>query len=46
MIAKIIWKDLKYKMVDFYSNRPGHDFRYELNEDKMKKKLMNITSWI
>jgi dTDP-glucose 4,6-dehydratase len=35
MIADIIGKELKYKMVDFHSSRPGHDLRYALDGDKM-----------
>ena len=37
MIAKCQNKDLKYKMVDFHSSRPGHDLRYSLSGEKMKK---------
>ena len=36
MVAKIIDKPLKYKMVDFHSNRPGHDLRYALDGQKLK----------
>ena len=40
-LAKIIatsqGKELKYKMVDFHSSRPGHDLRYSLSGEKMKK---------
>ena len=28
-------KELKYKMVDFHSDRPGHDLRYGLDGSKM-----------
>ena len=35
-IAKVQNKDLKYKMVDFHSSRPGHDLRYALDGTKMK----------
>jgi len=41
-IAQIIGKELKYKMVDFHSSRPGHDLRYALNGDKMKSMGWNI----
>lgn len=34
-IAKVIGKDLKYKLVDFHSSRPGHDLRYALDGSKM-----------
>ena len=36
-IAKTQGKDLKYEMVDFHSQRPGHDLRYSLDGSKMKK---------
>ena len=36
-IAKVQKKDLKYEMVDFHSQRPGHDLRYALNGNKMKE---------
>ena len=35
-IAKCQNKDLKYDMVDFHSQRPGHDLRYALDGTKMK----------
>lgn len=34
-IAKIQGKELKYNMVDFHSQRPGHDLRYALDGTKM-----------
>ena len=37
LISKIIGKPLNYEMVDFHSDRPGHDLRYGLNDEKMKK---------
>jgi len=36
-IAKVQRKELKYEMVDFHSQRPGHDLRYSLDGTKMKK---------
>jgi dTDP-glucose 4,6-dehydratase len=36
-IAKTIGKELKYEMTDFHSSRPGHDLRYALNGEKLKK---------
>tara|TARA_Y100001970_G_scaffold293827_1_gene443605 strand:- start:40239 stop:41264 length:1026 start_codon:yes stop_codon:yes gene_type:complete len=36
-IAEVQNKDLKYKMVDFHSSRPGHDLRYALDGTKMKE---------
>ena len=54
-IAKIQNKELKYKMVDFHSQRPGHDLRYSLDGSKMKnmgwvpssayKKLEQVIDW-
>lgn len=35
MIADIEGKPLRYKMVDFHSDRPGHDLRYALCGDKL-----------
>ena len=35
-IAKAIGKPLKYEMIDFHGERPGHDLRYSLSGDKMK----------
>jgi len=37
IIAEAQGKELKYDMVDFHSSRPGHDLRYALDGDKMKK---------
>ncbi len=37
IIADSQKKELKYKMVDFHSSRPGHDLRYSLSGEKMKK---------
>jgi dTDP-glucose 4,6-dehydratase len=34
-IAKCQNKELKYEMVDFHSQRPGHDLRYALDGSKM-----------
>ena len=36
-IAKVQSKSLNYDMVDFHSQRPGHDLRYSLDGQKMKK---------
>jgi dTDP-glucose 4,6-dehydratase len=35
MIAKFMDKPLDYEMVDFHSNRPGHDLRYGLDGSKL-----------
>jgi dTDP-glucose 4,6-dehydratase len=37
LIAKFADRPLKYKMVDFHSDRPGHDLRYGLDGTKMTK---------
>lgn len=37
LIANFMGKELKYKMVDFHSDRPGHDLRYGLSGEKMDK---------
>ena len=37
IIANCQEKKLNYEMVDFHSSRPGHDLRYSLSGDKMKK---------
>lgn len=36
MIADLMGKELKYKIVDFHTTRPGHDKHYGLNADKIK----------
>lgn len=36
-IAEIMGKELKYKLVNFHEDRPGHDMRYALNGDKIKE---------
>ena len=36
-IAEVQRKELVYEMVDFHSQRPGHDLRYALDGSKMKK---------
>lgn len=35
-IARILGKDLDYELVDFHSNRPGHDLRYSLDGTRME----------
>lgn len=35
-IAKYMGKELKYKLVDFHRNRPGHDPHYGLDGTKLK----------
>ena len=37
IIADVQGKELKYDMVDFHSTRPGHDLRYALSGEKMRK---------
>lgn len=36
LIAKLMGKELKYKIVDFHKTRPGHDPHYGLNAEKIK----------
>ncbi len=35
LIAQILKKELKYKLMDFHAARPGHDRRYSLNGSKI-----------
>lgn len=35
LIAKFMNKELNYELVDFHSNRPGHDLRYGLDGSKL-----------
>jgi len=35
MIARIIGKPLRYRLVDFHSSRPGHDLRYALDGSQL-----------
>ena len=54
-IAKVQNKPLNYEMVDFHSQRPGHDLRYALDGTKMEKmgwvpqsaykKLEEVVEW-
>jgi dTDP-glucose 4,6-dehydratase len=37
LIADSQGKKLNYEMVDFHSSRPGHDLRYSMSGEKMKK---------
>lgn len=37
IIAEVIGKELKYEMVDFHSDRPGHDLRYGLDGTKLRE---------
>jgi dTDP-glucose 4,6-dehydratase len=37
LIAAAQGKPLKYEMVDFHSSRPGHDLRYSLSGDYMRR---------
>ena len=37
IIAEVIEKELHYNMVDFHSERPGHDLRYALDGNKLKE---------
>jgi dTDP-glucose 4,6-dehydratase len=37
LISKFVGKELKYEMVDFHSDRPGHDLRYGLDGKKIQE---------
>ena len=37
IISDVQQKELKYEKVDYHSSRPGHDLRYALSGEKMKK---------
>lgn len=55
IIADAQGKELKYQMIDFHSARPGHDLRYALSGEKMKKmgwvpqdirsRIAEVVSW-
>jgi dTDP-glucose 4,6-dehydratase len=56
MIAKYMNKELRYEMVDFHSDRPGHDLRYGLDGSKLfnmgfklpldfNKSLEKVVNW-
>ena len=55
IIADAQGKELKYRMIDFHSARPGHDLRYALSGEKMKKmgwvpqnirsRIAEVVSW-
>lgn len=55
-IARLMGKELKYEIVNFHNNRPGHDPHYGLNMEKLKKagwkqpltfeeSLKNVIEW-
>ena len=35
LIARFVGKELNYELVDFHSDRPGHDLRYGLDGNKL-----------
>ena len=37
MIAKVQKKELVYELIDNHSSRPGHDLRYSLSPELLKK---------
>lgn len=37
IIADIMEQEADYELIDFHSSRPGHDLRYALSSEKMKK---------
>ncbi len=56
MIAELMGKKLKYKLVDFHSDQPGHDVHYGLDGKKMellgwrhpmtfKESMRNVIKW-
>lgn len=56
MIADLMGKELKYKIVNFHQTRAGHDPHYGLNDDKLKalgwsppvsfeESLKNVINW-
>ena len=56
IIADAQDKELNYEMVDFHTSRPGHDLRYALSGDKMRKlgwepaksvrqRIAQVTQW-
>ena len=36
-IAEAVGKPLRYELVDFHSSRPGHDLRYALSGERLRK---------
>lgn len=56
VIAKLMGKELKYKLEDFHHTRPGHDPHYGLNMDKLintgwkqplsfEESMKNVIEW-
>src|SRR3990170_4962060 len=56
LIAKLMGKELKYKIVKFHSTRAGHDLHYRLDNSKLKalgwvlpvpfeESLKNVITW-
>ena len=56
LIAELMGKELKYKIVNFHQTRAGHDPHYGLNDDKLKslgwsppvsfeESLKNVIKW-
>jgi len=56
LIAKFMNKELDYELIDFHSNRPGHDLRYGLDGSKLfemgfklpvnfEESLQNMVKW-
>ena len=37
LVAELMGKELKYKLVDFHTDRPGHDRRYALDGTNLKE---------
>ena len=56
LIAKLMGKELKYKIINFHATRPGHDIAYGLDSSKIRKlgwkppvpfeeSLKNVIEW-
>lgn len=56
MIARLMGKELKYRLVDFHSDRPGHDLHYGLDGSKLadlgwkhpmtfEESMKNVIEW-
>lgn len=43
LIADVMEKPLNYELVDYHSSRPGHDLRYAMDGNKMKRLGWNLT---
>ena len=57
LIAQAAGKELKYKLVDFHSSRPGHDLRYAIDgalleklgwvpKTRLSERIMEFSRWM